>query len=115
MSRQSSSFVIPEKEFLELEKRLNSRNAARKDYERAYIVIESSKGRQPSEIAKELRTYPNKVIEWRKGYLQNGVASLEDKSKSDRTKSYKERFPTNLFNKKRQATPKGYGRWDGPL
>ncbi len=72
MSRKSSSYAISEKDFLELEKRLNSRNAARKDYERAYIVIESSKGRQPSEIAQELRTYSNKVIEWRKAYLQNG-------------------------------------------
>jgi hypothetical protein len=46
MSRKSSSFTIPENDFRELEKRLNSRNAARKDYERAYIVMESSKGRQ---------------------------------------------------------------------
>ena len=115
MSRKSSSFTIPENDFRELEKRLNSRNAARKDYERAYIVMESSKGRQPSEIAKELRTYPNKVIEWKKAYQQYGLSGLKDKAKSGRKKSYDQTFRDNVLKKISEPPPKGYGRWDAPL
>ena len=115
MSRKSSSFTIPENDFRELEKRLNSRNAARKDYERAYIVLESSKGRQPSEIAKELRTYPNKVIEWKKAYQQYGLSGLKDKAKSGRKKSYDQTFRDNVLKKISEPPPKGYGRWDAPL
>ena len=115
MSRKSSSFTIAENDFRELEKRLNSRNAARKDYERAYIVMESSKGRQPSEIAKELRTYPNKVIEWKKAYQQYGLSGLKDKAKSGRKKSYDQTFRDNVLKKISEPPPKGYGRWDAPL
>ena len=115
MSRKSSSFTIPENDFRELEKRLNSRNAARKDYERAYIVMESSKGRQPSEIAKELRTYPNKVIEWKKAYQRYGLSGLKDKAKSGRKKSYDQTFRDKVLKKISEPPPKGYGRWDAPL
>ena len=115
MSRKSSSFTIPENDFRELEKGLNSRNAARKDYERAYIILESSKGRQPSEIAKELRTYPNKVIEWKKAYQQYGLSALKDKAKSGRKKSYDQTFSDNVLKKISEPPPKGYGRWDAPL
>jgi transposase len=115
MSRKSSFFTIPENDFRELEKCVNSRNAARKDYERAYIVMESSKGRQPSEIAKELRTYPNKVIEWKKAYQQYGLSGLKDKAKSGRKKSYDQTFRDNVLKKISEPPPKGYGRWDAPL
>ncbi|HVG17404.1 MAG TPA: IS630 family transposase [Chitinophagaceae bacterium] len=115
MSRKSSSFTIPENDFRELEKHLKCRNAARKDYERAYIVMESSKGRQPSEIAKELRTYPNKVIEWKKAYQQYGLSGLKDKAKSGRKKSYDQTFRDNVLKKISEPPPKGYGRWDAPL
>jgi len=115
MSRKSSAFTLPEKDLQELEKRLTSRNAARKDYERAYIVIESSKGRQPSEIAKELRTYSNKVIEWRKAYQQDGLPGLEDKLKSGRKISYDQTFKDSVLKKISELPPKGYGRWDVPL
>lgn len=115
MSRKSSSFTVPENDFRELEKRLNSSNAARKDYERAYIVLESSKGRQPSGIAKELRTYPNKVIEWKKAYQQYGLSGLKDKAKSGRKKSYDQTFRDNVLKKISEPPPKGYGRWDAPL
>lgn len=115
MARQSSSFTIPEKDLAELTKRLNSRNAPRKDYERAFIVIESSKGRQPSDIAKDLLTYPNKIIEWRNAYLSDGISGLEDKPKSGRTASYGIEFRDNVLKKISEPPPAGYGRWDAPL
>lgn len=115
MSRRSSGYTIYETDLLELEKRLNSRNAPRKDYERAFIVIESSKGRQPSEIAKELRTYPNKVIEWRKAYLLSGLAGLADRPKSGRKVIYGDSFKEAVLNKIAEPAPAGYSRWDAPL
>ena len=99
MARLSSSFTIPEKDLTELTKRLNSRNAPRKDYERAFIVLESSKGRQPTAIAKDLLTYPNKIIEWRNAYLNNGIPGLEDKPKSGRTVSYGPEFRDSVLKK----------------
>ena len=115
MARLSSSFTIPEKDFAELTKRLNSRNAPRKDYERAFIVIESSKGRQPTAIAKDLLTYPNKIIEWRNAYLNDGIPGLEDKPKSGRTVSYGPDFRDSILKKISEPPPVGFGRWDAPL
>jgi hypothetical protein len=61
VSRKVAPYAIPESDLIELERRIRSRSISRKENDRAYIVIESSKGRQPAEIAKALRTYANKV------------------------------------------------------
>ena len=72
MSRKVTPYAISASDLIELERRIRSRNISRKENDRAYIVIESSKARQPSEIAKELRTYANQVIFWRKAYQSKG-------------------------------------------
>src|ERR1035437_6785421 len=115
MSRQSAPYTISENDLIELQKRINNRSVPRKDYERAYMVVESSKGRQPSDIAKELMTYPNKVIEWRKAYLANGLTGLDDKHRSGRKVSYDLKFRDSVLKKVSDPPPKGYGRWDAPL
>jgi transposase len=115
MARQSASYTISEKDLAELQRRISSRSVARKDYERAYMVVESSKGRQPSDIAKELMTYPNKVIEWRKAYLAGGLAGLNDKPRSGRKVNYDLKFRDDVLKKISEPPPQGYGRWDAPL
>lgn len=115
MSRKVIPYSIPESDQIELERRVRSRNISRKENERAYIVIESSKGRGPSEIAKELRTYPNKVIFWRKAYESRGLAGLEDSPKSGRSVIYDKVFRDSVLKKLSEPPPAGYSRWDAPL
>lgn len=115
MSRASQSFAIPDADYRELLRRIGSRNAPRKDYERAFIVVESSKGRQPSEIAVDLKTYPNKIIAWRNAYLKSGLSGLEDKSKSGRKPVYDSVFRDKVLSKLNESPPAGYGRWDAAL
>lgn len=115
MSRKVSPYPIPEADQIELERRIRSRNISRKENDRAYIVIESSKGRQPSEIAKELRTYANKVIFWRRAYQSKGLSGLEDKPKIGRTVIYDDAFNQSILKKISETPPAGYSRWDAPL
>lgn len=115
MSRKVTPYAIPESDLIELERRIRSRNISRKENDRAYIVIESSKGRQPSEIAKELRTYANKVIFWRKAYQAKGLSGLDDSPKSGRSVIYDEIFKDRVLKKISDSPPDGYARWDAPL
>ncbi|MDQ6482582.1 helix-turn-helix domain-containing protein, partial [Dyadobacter sp. LHD-138] len=115
MSRKVSPYPIPEADQLELERRIRSRNISRKENDRAYIVIESSKGRQPSEIAKELRTYANKVIFWRRAYQSKGLSGLEDQPKAGRAVIYDAAFNESVLKKISETPPVGYSRWDAPL
>lgn len=115
MSRKVTPYTIPESDLIELERRIRSRNISRKENDRTYIVIESSKGRQPSEIAKELRTYANKVIFWRKAYQAKGLAGLDDSLRSGRSVIYDEIFKDRVLKKISDTPPDGYARWDAPL
>lgn len=115
MSRKVAPYLIPDVDQIELERRVRSRNISRKENERAYIVIESSKGRPPSEIAKELRTYANKVIFWRKAYQAKGLSGLEDRPKSGRSVIYDDTFKEKVLKRLSDPAPAGYGRWDAPL
>lgn len=115
MSRKVSPYLIPEADQLELERRIRSRNISRKENDRAYIVIESSKGRQPSDIAKELRTYANKVIFWRRAYQSKGLSGLKDQPKVGRAVIYDAAFNESVLKKISETPPVGYSRWDAPL
>ncbi len=115
MSRKVAPYKISGEDKSELERRIRSRNVSRKEHERAYIVIESSKGRAPSDIAKDLRTYPNKVIFWRKSYQERGLVGLEDSPRSGRSVVYGAAFRDSLLKKISESPPEGYARWDAPL
>ena len=115
MSRISKKFDISQGDMNILEQWVKSRTVKRQYYERAKIVIESSKGRQPSDIARELNTYSNKVIHWRNSFIKKGLEGLEDKSRSGRSKTYDEEFKNKVIEIISTPAPKGYGRWDAPL
>jgi transposase len=76
------------------------------------MVLESAAGTPV--IAARLNTYPNKVIEWRKRYQQEGLPGLRDRPRQGRPKTYaglKER----LLSKIGEPPPKGFSRWDAGL
>jgi hypothetical protein len=115
VSRKVAPYAIPESDLIELERRIRSRSISRKENDRAYIVIESSKGRQPAEIAKALRTYANKVTFWRKFNQTKGLSGLDDSPKSGRKVSYDEIFKDRVLKKIRDTPLDGYARWDAAL
>ncbi len=115
MARISPKFDISESDMKILDQWLKRRTVKRQYNERAKMVIESQKGRQPSDIAEELHTYPNKVIHWRNAYIKEGIAGLEEKPRSGRKVIYDKEFKNKVLKTISSPPPKGYGTWDAPL
>lgn len=97
-----------------LERWSKSRNVSSFQHDRAIMILESAAGTPVKEIAVKLNTYPNKVIEWRKRYEQEGLLGLQDKTRQGRPKIYGE-LKEQLLKKISEAPPKGYSRWDAGL
>ena len=97
-----------------LMKRANSRTEPLHVVERAKIIMLCNEGKSVNAVAAEMGTYPNKIIEWRNRYIQDGLKGLIDKPRSGKPVTYiglKNRILKTLS----KDPPSGYGRWDAPL
>ncbi len=97
-----------------LERWSRSKTVSVYQHERAIMVLESASGKPVKDIAARLNTYPNKVIEWRKRYAEEGIIGLLDKQREGRPKIYVG-LRQQLLEKISQPPPKGYARWDAGL
>lgn len=97
-----------------LERWSKSKTVSAYQHERAIMILESAAGKRVKDIAARLNTYPNKVIEWRKRYQQEGISGLQDKPRQGRPKIYKG-LRERLLEKISEPPPKGYSRWDAGL
>lgn len=97
-----------------LERWSKSKTVSAYQHERAIMILESAAGKPVKDIAARLNTYPNKVIEWRKRYQQEGISGLQDKPRQGRPKIYKG-LRERLLEKISEPPPKGYSRWDAGL
>ena len=61
------------------------------------MILESEAGKPVKQIAQELTTYPNKVIDWRQRYVENGLAGLQDQPRSGRPPKYGKTFRNDLL------------------
>jgi len=112
--RIAPKIEIDPKDFKILEKRTKSRTEPKQTIERAKIILGCRQGKLVNEIAEELKTYPNKVIEWRKRFMELGLKGLNDKFRSGKPLKYKN-LKEDLLKTISNPVPKGYGRWDAPL
>lgn len=97
-----------------MERWSKSKTVSAYQHERAIMILESAAGIPVKEIAKKLNTYPNKVIEWRKRYQQEGLSGLQDRTRKGRPKIY-EGLKEQLLKKLSEPPPAGYSRWDAGL
>lgn len=114
MGRHAIKIEIRKEDLPTLERWSKSRNVSTYQHDRAIMILESAAGTPVNKIASKLNTYPNKVIEWRKRYQQEGLSGLQDKARQGRPKIYGD-LKDRLLKKISQPPPKGYSRWDAGL
>lgn len=112
--RKAPKIEVSPKDFKILTKQANSRTEPLQVVERARIVLYCQSGKPVQEIAKELGTYPNKIIEWRNRYLKEGIKGLKDKPRKGKPVTYVD-LKNRVLKTLSKPPPKGYGRWDAPL
>jgi hypothetical protein len=76
MGRHASKIEIRQEDRTTLERWSRSKTVSAFQHERAIMILESALGTPVKDIAGKLNTYPNKVIEWRKRYEQQGIAGF---------------------------------------
>ncbi len=114
MPRKTPKIEIPAEDKETLSRWIKSRTMPKQTIDRAKMVLDSAEGKQVRQIANELQTYPNKIIYWRKRYIQHGLKGLEDKPRSGRPTIYGDKFRNKILGLLGQSPPKGLSFWDGP-
>ncbi|MHB1470205.1 MAG: IS630 family transposase [Thermoplasmataceae archaeon] len=82
---------------------------------RSSIILASSSGKMIKDIASELHTRPNTVIQWRDRYLRNGLKGLYDGSRTGKPKKYPEDLKIQIVKLIETDPPPGHATWNGPL
>ena len=114
MARHAPILKIPPADLAKLERWSKSRTISKQLIERSKIILACGSGRMVKEIAVQLETYPNKIIEWRKRYGEMGLQGLQDRPRSGKP-SPNPGIKEKLLKTISSPVPKGYGRWDAPL
>ena len=78
------------------------------------MILDSGQGKAVTQIARELDTYPNKVIYWRQRYMKLGLKGLEDQSRSGRPAKYGPSLRNQVLHLLSQPPPEAVAFWDGP-
>ena len=82
MPRKTPKIKITEDDKSALIKQTSSRTQSKQTVDRAKMILDSAEGKPVKQIAAELQTYPNKIIYWRKRYIEFGIKGLQDKPRS---------------------------------
>lgn len=105
---------IPTKDRETLLRWTRSRTLPKQTVDRSKMILDIGEGKPVNQIAKELGTYPNKVIHWRKRYVEQGLEGLRDKPRSGRPAKYDDEFRKNVLTLLGKPPPDGLASWDGP-
>lgn len=114
MPRKTPIIEISAKDMAVLTQRVRSRTLPKQTIDRAKMIIDSGQGKAVSSIARELGTYPNKVIYWRQRYVDLGIKGLEDQPRSGRPAKYGEPLRNRVLHLLSQPPPEAMAAWDGP-
>lgn len=114
MPRKAAKIEIRQEDKATLLARASSRTLPKQTVDRAKMILDSEQGKPVKQIAQELNTYPNKVIYWRKRYVEKGLEGLNDNPRSGRPAIYDETFRDSVLKLLSQPPPKGLSAWDGP-
>jgi len=82
--------------------------------ERARIVLRCIRGERVKDIAHDLGVRPNTVIDWRRRFVEEGLAGLFDRPRSGKPKTYAEDFRKQVLDTLALKAPVGQATWDGP-
>jgi transposase len=113
MPRKTPKIEVAQEDKVTLLARASSRTLPKQTVDRAKMILDSEAGKPVKQIAQELNTYPNKVISWRKRYVEKGIEGLNDNPRSGRPPIYDEAFRNSVLKLLSKPPPKGLAAWDG--
>ncbi len=114
MPRKAPVIEIPSSDRETLVQWTKSRTLSKQKVDRAKMILDCGQGRAINQIAEDLRTYPNKIIYWRKGYIKYGLKGLQDQPRSGRPAKYGDELRQKVLKLLSQPPPEGLASWDGP-
>ncbi len=82
---------------------------------RSSIILACSSGRMVREIAPELHTRPNTVIQWGDRYLHYGMKGLYDRPRTGKPRKYPADLKMQIVRLIETDPPEGHAVWNGPL
>jgi transposase len=102
--------ALTETQSEELQRNCRATSSSRADVLRARIVLLAAKGWPNDEIAQELNTNKMTVCKWRRRFAQNGIAGLQDGTRSGRPGSLTVEQLNRILSEVTRP-PKSRGRW----
>jgi transposase len=114
MPRKAPIVDIPSADRETLVQWTKSRTLSKQTVDRAKMILDCGQGRAINQIAEDLRTYPNKIIYWRKRYIKYGLKGLQDQPRSGRPAKYGDELRQKVLKLLSQPPPEGLASWDGP-
>lgn len=81
--------------------------------DRAKMILSCLDGKKNQEVACEFGVRPETVSHWRRGFSEQGIKGLYDKSRSGKPKKYNEELRSKLLKILELPPPKGQASWDG--
>ena len=115
MPRKAETIILPDKEREALEKLSRGQKTEKRLVFRSSIILACSSGKMIKEIASELHTRPNTVIQWRDRYLRSGLNGLYDEQRTGKPKKYPEDLKIQIVKLIETDPPLGHATWNGPL
>ena len=115
MPRKAEAIILSDKEREALEKLSRGQKTEKRLVFRSSIILACSSGKMIKEIASELHTRPNTVIQWRDRYLRSGLNGLYDEQRTGKPKKYPEDLKIQIVKLIETDPPLGHSTWNGPL
>lgn len=98
-----------------LERWVRASTAEQRQVMRARVVLLAAQGQSGMAIAKELRCREATVSKWRRRFVRQRLAGLEDAPRVGKRPIYSAETERRILALLDQRPPDGYARWNGPL
>jgi len=111
MSRKATTVVLTGEEKRALESLANSRTAAYRKVQRARLVLLAAEGMTNTAIAQEVGLRRSRVVQWRKRFIGEGVAGLEDRPRPGKPRQYSDADRLRVIETACTQKPVGETHW----
>ena len=111
MSRRASPVILNMEEKRILENIANSRTAPYRNVQRARLVLLAAEGMANTAIAQEVGLRRSMVIQWRKRFIGERVAGLEDRPRPGKPRQYTDADRLRVIETACTRKPEGETHW----
>lgn len=112
---RAKAIILSSEEKDTLERRVRSATAEQRQVFRARVVLMAAEGQLGIAIAKELRCRTASVSKWRRRFVAQRLAGLEDAPRVGKRPLYTAETERRILALLDLPPPQGYAHWNGPL